>query len=202
MSRFAAALESNPAPRALGDVALRYEPSMLIGETPKGKPGWRSSTAWLVGVSLVLFALGALVLGLDLLVFGPLLAGGAGGLGAAAWLERFEKRQRRFVANFGTVSLRLDFTSPIAGHPRTIVVPFDDVKAVGLLAQADGASCLCVDFLRDEQLLREVLVAHVRASQRPEAERLARVLEGAFGLGERPEVPEEEVGPIDQFEAE
>lgn len=198
MARFADALQSNPAPRALGDVALRYEPSMLIGETAKGKPGWRSSVAWLTGVSLLLFALGALVLGLELVVFGPLLLGGAVGLGAAVWLERFEKRRRRFVANFGTVSLRLDFTSPIAGHPRTMVLPFDDVKAVGLLPQADGASCICVDFVRDEQLLREVLVAHITEAQGPDAERLARVLEGAFGLGERPAEPP--AGPVDQFE--
>lgn len=198
MSRFADALQSNPAPRALGDVALRYEPSMLIGETAKGKPGWRSSVAWLTGVSFLLFALGALVLGLELLVFGPLLLCGAGGLGAAVWLERFEKRRRRFVANFGTVSLRLDFTSAIAGHPRTIVLPFDDVKAVGLLEQSDRAACLCVDFVRDGQRLREVLVAHIPEAQLTDAERLARVLEGAFGLGARPD--DAPAGPVDQFE--
>ena len=134
MARFADALESNPAPQALGDVTLRYEPSMLIGETPKGKPTWRTSATWVAGLSFLLFAAGALILQWDVWVVGLLLGLGAAAIGFAAWLERFEKRQRRFVANFGTVSLRLDFNSPIAGQPRTIVVPFDAVRATELRA--------------------------------------------------------------------
>lgn len=191
MSRFAQALETHPAPRALGDVTLRYEPSMLIGETAKGRPGWRSTVAWLGGISLLLLALGALILGADSSLFVPLLLGGGASLGGAVWIERQEKRRRCFVANFGTITLRLDFTSPIAGYPRTMLVDFDDVRAVGLLPQADGASCLCVDFERDGRLLREVLVAYIPEAQQVEAERLTRVLEGAFGLGERPALPTE-----------
>lgn len=186
MSRFAEALETHPAPRSLGDVTLRYEPSMLIGETAKARPGWRSKSAWLSGVSLLLASLGALVLGADLALSAPLLVGGGAGLGGAIWLERHEKRRRCFVANFGTITLRLDFTSPIAGYPRTMLVGFDDVRAVGLLPQVDGASCLCVDFEREGKLLREVLAASIPEAQQADAERLARVLVGAFGLGERP----------------
>ena len=190
MARFADALENNPAPRALGDVTLRYEPSMLIGETARGRAGWRSSALWVAGVSLLIFAVGSLMLQWELLIAGLLLGFGAAAVGSAVLLERFEKRQRRFVANFGTVSLRLDFTSPIAGHARTLVVPFDSVRATELLSQADGASCLCVDFQQDRALLREVLVAHIPTSQLPEAERLERVLKGAFGLGARPPHPD------------
>ena len=84
------------------------------------------------------------------------------------------------------MSLRLDFTSPIAGKPRTLVVPFDSVKAVAMLRQVDGASCLCVDFTLGSELLREVLVAHIPDAQLPQAERLERVLHGAFGLGAVP----------------
>lgn len=186
MARFADALESNPAPKVLGDVTLRYEPSMLIGETARRKATWRSSAAWVVGFSLLLFSAGAVILLWPIPLVAALLAGGAAGIGFGAWLERFEKRQRRFVANFGTVSLRLDFISLIAGQPRTIVVPFDSVKAVGLERQFDGASCLCVDFERGGALLREVLVAHITAAQAAESERLERVLKGAFGLGAPP----------------
>lgn len=186
MARFADALESNPAPQALGDVTLRYEPSMLIGETPKGKPTWRTSATWVAGLSFLLFAAGALILQWDVWVVGLLLGLGAAAIGFAAWLERFEKRQRRFVANFGTVSLRLDFNSPIAGQPRTIVVPFDAVRATELVRQVDGASCLCVDFERGQALLREVLVAYISDEQLPDASRLERVLRGAFGLGSPP----------------
>jgi hypothetical protein len=186
MARFAAALESNPAPTVLGDVALRYEPSMLIGETPKGPRTWRPTLAWLVGISLLLVAVGAGLSSSSLLLLAiPVVAGGII-LAAAVWLERFEKRQRRFVANFITYALRLDFSSPIAGYPRTLVVDFDDVKAVELVEQADGALCLLVDFEHQRRTLREVLAAYIPESQRPDAERLERVLRGAFGLGEPP----------------
>ena len=186
MARFADALESNPAPKQLGDVTLRYDTSMLIGETPRGKAGAWSTVVWIAGVALLLFLVGGLVLQWDLWVLVPLLVGGAAAIGLAVWLERLEKRQRRFVANFGTVSLRLDFTSPIAGKARTLVVPFDSVKAAALLRQVDGASCLCVDFALGSELLREVLVAHIPDAQRSQAERLERVLQGAFGLGAAP----------------
>lgn len=186
MARFADVLESNPAPKVLGDVTLRYEPSMLIGETQKGKGGWRSSMVWAAGFSLLLFSVAALVLQWDANLVGSLLLLGGLAIAGAVRLERLEKRQRRFVANFGTVSLRLDFTSPIAGYARTLTVPFDSVRAAELLPQADGASCLCVDFEKDQALLREVLVAHIPQAQRADAERLERVLHGAFGLGEPP----------------
>ena len=186
MARFADALESNPAPKALGDVTLRYEPSMLIGETPKGKATWRSSATWVAGLSQLLFAGGALILQWDVWVVGVLLGLGAVAIGGAAFLERFEKRQRRFVANFATVSLRLDFNSAIAGQPRTLIVPFDSVRVAELVRQVDGASCLCVDFELDGSLLREVLVAFIPDAQLEDAQRLERVLRGAFGLGDPP----------------
>jgi len=197
MARFADALDSNPAPRALGDVALRYEPSMLIGETARGQAGWRSYTAWGVGVLSVLGAVALIGAGATLEFASPLIILAAIGLGAAVWLERFEKRRRRFVANFATTSLRLDFQTPIAGQPRTLVVPFDSVKAVELFPQADGAECLCVDFVRDGAVLREVLVAYVPEAQRSDADRLTRVLRGAFGLGDIPPDSPLFGGPVD-----
>lgn len=200
MARFADVLESNPAPRALGDVRLRYEPSMLIGETAKGLGTWRSSLVWAAGFSFLVFSVGALVLQWDTSVVLTLLVLGGLLVAAAVHLERLEKRQRRFVANFGTVSLRLDFTSPIAGYPRTLVVPFDAVRAAELLQQEDGAACLCVDFEKDRALLREVLVAHIPESQRAEAERLERVLKGAFGLGAPPPPPEAPPADESSFE--
>lgn len=199
MPRFVDALESNPAPRALGDVALRYEPSMLIGETRKGRSTWRSTLTWIAGVCLLVFCAGALALQGPISLAGTLLGLGAATIGAAVLLERFEKRQRRFVANFGTVSLRLDFTSPIAGYARTLNVPFDSVLETAVLRQGDGASCLCVDFEVHRKRLREVLVAHIPDSQLPEAERLTRVLKGAFGLGERPAAAQPIVDPETSF---
>lgn len=185
MARFADALESNPAPSALGDVTLRYEPSMLIGETAKTRT-WRPTLAWLLGIVLLLSAVGAgLLSSATTLLAIPVLGGGLVLL-VAVWLERFEHAQRRFVANFGTVSLRLDFASRISGYPQTLVVLFDDVRALELVAQADGQLCLLVDFEQGGRTLREVLVAFIPETQRAEAERLERVLRGAFGLGVPP----------------
>lgn len=189
MPSFADVLESRPAPQALGDVTLRYEPSMLIGETAKRKSTWRSSAIWVAGLSLLLFSVGGIVLGWNLSVSAVCLVLGGLGIAGAVLFERYEKRQRRFVANFGTVSLRLDFTSPIAGYAQTLVIPFDSVRATGLLEQEQGGVCLCVDFELDGALLREVLVAYIPEDQMVEAERLERVLKGAFGLGEKPPLP-------------
>ena len=182
MARFAAALAENPAPSRLGDVSLRYEPSMLIGETAKPKRTWGPTFAWLGGISALLFALAAIFLSDSGALSALLLADGALSLLGAVRLERHEKRQRRFIANFGTYSLRLDFTSPIAGQPRTVVVPFEAVKAVELL----DAGILTVDVEHRGKRLREALVAFISEEELDDARRLERVLRGAFGLGEIP----------------
>lgn len=209
MPSFSDALDAHPAPARLGDVSLRYEPSMLIGETPKPRATLWPTAIWLGG----LCALGGTVA--LLLLHGPLapaaLLCGVGvlGVGGSAWLSRIERRQRRFVANFATNALRLDFVTPFAGQPRTLVVPFDAVRAVALETQADGQRCLTVDFLPPSGpavQLREVLAACIGADEDAHAERLSRVLSAAFGLGEVPadspwrQAREEDAGPHDAFE--
>lgn len=186
MARFADALKSHPAPSRLGDVTLRYEPSMLIGETEKPKRSVRPTLAWLLGFTCLLFAVAALLFVEAAWVTALLMVLGAASLTAAVRLERHEKRQRRFVANFVTSSLRLDFTSPIAGYARTIVVAFDAVKELALVEQSDGEKVLVVDFTHRGARLREALVAFIPSTQREDAERVERVLHGAFGLGEVP----------------
>ncbi|MFT3707592.1 MAG: hypothetical protein QM817_07975 [Archangium sp.] len=186
MARFAAALESNPAPSALGDIGLRFEPSMLIGETPKARTTIKPTAAWVIGIALLLFSAGVVVTVTNVVPAIALAIGGALFIGAGVWVERLEKRQRRFVANFMTNSLRLDFSSPLAGYPRTLVIPFDDVSAVELLEQDDGKLVLVVDFELQRRQFREALAAWIPADKRPDAERLQRVLHGAFGLGEAP----------------
>lgn len=185
-TRFSASLASRTAIERLGDISLRYEPSMLIGETEKLKRSAVPSLAWTGGFALLLLALAALLLPEGALVAAVLLGLAALTIAFATRLERHEKRQRRFVANFATSSLRLDFTSPIVGKPRTIVVPFDDVKDVRVLEQGDGARVLVVEFIHDGARLQDALVAFVPESQLGELERLERVLHGAFGLGEVP----------------
>jgi hypothetical protein len=186
MGDFEAALARHPAPRRLGDVALRFDAFVLIGETARGPRTWRGTVAWLLGLGALAGALGALVSEASVAVVAALLPVAALALGAAVLLERRDRRRRAFVANFGSTTLRLDFVTPFAGRPRTLKVPFDAVRAVTLWPQADGASCLTVDFApgpTSTDVLREVLAAHIPEAQRDDAERVQRVLEGAFGLG-------------------
>lgn len=212
MPRFADTLAAHPAPTRLGDIALRYEPSMLIGETPKVPASLWPTVVWLGGISSLVIAVGLLLVNAPIAPIVIVAALGAVGIAANVWLERVDKRQRRFVANFATNSLRLDFVTPFAGRPRTLVVPFDSVKGLQLLEQGDGLLCLTVDFVPlvgRAEVLREVLAAFIPDAQREDAERLERVLTGAFGLGEIPEdspfhdtrdeAPGEGAPPVDEF---
>jgi hypothetical protein len=206
MGRFADTLAAHPAPSRLGDVALRYEPSMLIGETPKAARSLAPTAAWVVGIAALVVALGLLLAGAPVAPIAVMVALGAVGAFASVWLDRLDRRQRRFVANFATTSLRLDFVTPFAGRPRTLVMPFDAVKALHLIEQGPGLACLTVDFVppgAGAELLREVLVAFIPEAERAAAERLERVLSGAFGLGDVPvDSPlraAEDAPPVDEF---
>lgn len=184
-SRFQRALDTHPAFDRLGDVSIRYEPSLLIGEADRLAATWLPVAALCVGVggasSLVVAGLSngnTTWLALSALT---MLAGFFG----AIWLRQREQRQRRFVLNFGTYALRLDFSTPIAGKPKSMVMHFDLVQGLELREQADGKLCLTIDFVAaqdSEQVLREVLVAHVPGPRREELERLQRLLHDAFDL--------------------
>jgi hypothetical protein len=175
---------------------------MLIGETRRHRTH-RPTLAAAAGLLALAGALGTFVTSAsDALIVG-FVTTGALGLAAATWLELVERRTRRFVANFATTSLRLDFVTPFAGRARTLVVHFDGVRAVELFEQQDGSHCLAVDFLPapgSNERLREVLAAYIGADELEQAERLRRVLSGAFGLGAAPDdspafEPQGEDGP-------
>ncbi len=183
---FRQALVENPAPSRLGDVGLRYEPSMLVAETARAPQTWRPTALMVTGLALIVVALVLLLTSSESFAFAALSLSASSLIGSV-WLARRERRKRGFVANFVTLRLRLDFVTPIAGRASTLWVPFDEVKAVTLLEQGDGLHCLTVDFEDDHgALLREVLVAFIKADELTAAARLARVLEGAFGLGSIP----------------
>ena len=61
MARFENALADNPAPRRLGDIVLRYESSMLIGETPRARRSAKPTVAWAMGLSALVATLGTFV---------------------------------------------------------------------------------------------------------------------------------------------
>jgi hypothetical protein len=183
---FRQALADNPAPAKLGDVSLRYEPSMLVGETRASPSTWKPWALSALGLGLVLGAVAALLLRDSNWLGAALLSLAAATLLGSVWLSRTERRKRGFVVNFATTTLRLDFVTPLAGRPSTLLIPFDDVKAVGLMAQGDGRWCLTVDFSMERDVLREALAAFIADDDLTQARRLARVLEGAFGLGSIP----------------
>lgn len=186
---FQEALAENPAPRRLGDVSIRYEPSLLIGEADRPPRGLLFATALVVGVAFAVGTAGALLTNQSNTLVGLCAAATGAAFFACVQLDQIARRQRRFVLNFGTTSLRLDFSTPILNHPRTLVVHFDGVKDCAVITQGDGQLAITVDFLLTPDsptLLREVLVANVPAAQEAAAQRLHHTLSAAFGLGEVP----------------
>lgn len=193
-SRFQDALAANRAPLRVGDVVLRYEPSMLIGETARLRRTLRPPVVRFFGFLALVLALLLVVRDASTFVLAAPIVAGALAFALAGWLETRERLRRRFIANFGTCSLRLDFATPFKGRARSLVVPFDAVRAVDCVTQADGTHCLTVDFAPGpgpETVLREVLAASVPGEALPDAERLQRVLTGAFGLGRTATLPDE-----------
>ncbi len=189
MGRFEEALAQNPAPKRLGDIQLRYEPSLLIGEADRPPRGSAFLALGFVGAAFGLATLGALLTDASTqTVAGCAALTGLAFFTLVQWDQR-ARRQRRFVLNFGTTSLRLDFSTPFANQPRTLVLHFDGVRDCSMCTQSDGQVALTVDFVTassSPQVLREVLVANIPLSQEAAAIRLHRVLKGAFGLGEPP----------------
>ncbi len=188
MTPFEKALAQNPAPQRLGDVVLRFEPSMLIGETRRSAGTLWPSALWVVGLGSGLMAV--YVLAVRAPLEWPVTLGVVSALGflLGALLERLEARRRAFVANFATTRLRLDFVTPLRGQPKTLIVHFDAVRGVELEEQGDGRHCLTVDFvISADRVYREVLAASIGEEALPDAHRFKRVLEGAFGLGEPPD---------------
>lgn len=178
-------LRNAALPRQLGDVRLHYEPSLLVGQTERKRAGPGPALSLLAGA---LAALGsAAVLFRSGSLWGALALGwlAAAGVGTAFWFEARARRRRRFVADFFSQRLRLEFTTPARGLPRTLYVPFERVRSVDLLEHGEGYFALTVDFAPragSELLWREVLVAFGGKEESQAGLRLCRLLRGAFGL--------------------
>jgi hypothetical protein len=201
---FAQVLEAQQPPRNLGDVTLRYEPSLLIGEAKA-----QTKSRWPFVFLVFALAFSLMTLAFFVVRVSTEWMGAGAALSALMFLARFlmderEKRRRAFVLNFRDNTLRLDFVTPFNGQPRTLIVDFDDVKAVNLEDNAIGC-WLTIDFLREGRLLRDVLVTSIRPEDRGSAERFLQTLSAAFGLGEIPsESPylseaSQPLEPIDSF---
>jgi hypothetical protein len=185
---FDRALRTHPPPTGrVGDIWLRYDPPVLVGETLA--PPRR---ARLLPDLLMLAALGAGVLAVAVL----LEDGGGGTRGAAALalisaglfalgnrLERRAAARRRFILHFGTETLRLDGPAGLRGRA-TRTVSFDAVKDLYVLVGADGRCALVAELevTPGAPTLSTVLVDGVAPEAREELRRVWVTLRAAFGL--------------------
>src|ERR1700704_3232032 len=111
--KFDQALVENALPRRLGDVLLQYETSLWVGRADRA-----SRTVF--GLATLYALLVRADDGTVTALLGPCIIGFAG----AAWLEQRDRRQRGFAVDFAEHVLRLDFSTPLGGMPRTVRVPF------------------------------------------------------------------------------
>ncbi len=197
---FANALEANPLPQRLGDVKLQYEKSVWVGRADRPPRGRLANAALIVGSVFGVLTLAAILRDEDHATLGLFLLPSVLGFFAAAWLEQRERRQRAFAVDFHGHVLRLDFSTPLTGMPRTLYVAFDQVRELQLEEQGGALKVMTVDFEAGKGLYREVLVADVPPKQLADAERVKKMLRAAVGL-EKPkdEEPEKPEGPIDTF---
>lgn len=178
---FADALQSQVPPGRVGEVRLRFEESLLIGERA-ARPGlWPEA----LGVLALGSGLGTLTL---LTVDGSLLlACGLAVLSAAFTGTAISTRGRlrspeRFVLNFATESLRLDAPSR-AGKATCEVVPFDSVVDLRVVPTGRHGFGLALDYAgADGGTRATLLVKHSGADEIDDLRRLWRVLRHAFGL--------------------
>lgn len=174
-------LETQRPPERIGEVRLRYEDSLLVGERARRRALWPE----LAGVLALAAGLGALAL---LLVSGPLLAVGALALLAAALVGlsvAARGRQRipeRFVLNFATESLRLDGPDR-TGRASSEVVPFDAVRDLEVVPTGPGQFGLLLEYTAaDGEVRQRLLVRHGPAAEVETLRHGWRVLKRAFGL--------------------
>jgi len=184
-------------PRRVGDVRLRYEPSLLIGEARR-QSGLLPTLSMAVGAGCGVGAVVALMLpasagpivslALTLGVCCALL------LGIGLVLEARARAVRRFVLNFATESLRLERPSRARGRPQTWVVHFDCVRDVEVVSRPDGSYALRVEYapeLGSEETRVEVLVNGAKPAEIETLRRVWRLLRNSFGL----RAPQAPAGP-------
>lgn len=170
MARFAQALQTHRVPRRLGDVALSFDSPLLIGRADLRPVGWKEIGLWCVAGVLAAGFGAAVLRRVDADALAAWGAAAAAGLAAAGWLEQRRRLARRFVLNFDAQVLRLDFSTPIAGAPRSWVVDFEQVRRVELARQGDGRLAAWVEVDWEGRAYQEALVAGIPEQDRAGAE--------------------------------
>jgi hypothetical protein len=185
MASFEETLEQRLAvPREVGDVRLSYVGGMLLGQA-------RSSGSRTIPQACLLGACGAGALGGLVVLFGGSAAAGlllgavaAALLFLAAVLEQRARSPRRFVLNFETETLRLDYAK--LARPATELLSFTKVE--GLRAgEGRRGGRLEVDYQGEGGAARtRLLVDEVRPDELESFEQLKSLLEGALAQRAKP----------------
>jgi hypothetical protein len=182
---FEDALRASPAPRNVGDITLRYEESLLVGETRR-RSSWASPVLLVASVACALAALAALLVTGTVMAAGALALAGGGLMLGAMWTDQQTRQVRRFVVNFSNERLRLETPQRFRPTPKTTVLPFDSVRDVRVAADAGQGFALEVEYdAVGAPAGTATLVQHVRTHEVEELRRLWRTLRAAFGLGAR-----------------
>lgn len=179
---FADVLAAQTMPKRLGDVQLRLDSPLLIGEAQRPPMQLlREVSFWSLGVVGTVAALASVILGASTPWAMTLTLSAVAFFVVAILLDRYAHRRRAFVIDFHEKTVRLDFSTPLTGMARTWRGTFEQVKALGLLVLPDGQSALTID-IDAQKPFREVLVAALNPNELEPAQALERLLINAFGL--------------------
>lgn len=181
-SHFGAALQREPMPRRIGDVRLRYDAELLIGEKVPPLDG-----ASLLPDALVLAGGAAGMVAMAMLVAPSLRVGsvwgtmGAAALAAAAMLAGLRlgglrHGRRGFVVNFHRYVVRVDQPHGLRIRSATTELPFSELREVRLEERGPDRAALVLAAERRTYLL----VDAIRDRERSAAARLRGMLEAAF----------------------
>lgn len=193
--KFSEALSSRTAPRRVGDVRLRFDGDVLIGEAVRGRGAGLPlpEISFLLGLGFAL-ATGASVLvssGLGSVPLAALACLSALFVVAGIYLQGKARGRRGFVLHFAAHTLRIDRPSGPWSAPRSWTVPFDSIRVAGVTRRGPRDYGIEVEYAPpgESEPRAEVLVARIRERELEDAHRVAEVMRAAFGLSGEPAPP-------------
>lgn len=190
--RFDELLDTRPFPARLGDVRLRYDGELLLGEADRPLPGMLGPALFITAVATALTALALVLFARSApLGLGALLGVASGGLLiAAVTFDRRARRRRRFALHFFFGKLRLEPSPPIRGLPPSLSLPFEQVRALEVIEQGRARWALVAEVeLSDGARVRDALIANVPPGELETLRRCETLLRAAVGLEVPPLTP-------------
>jgi len=193
--KFSEALSSRTAPRRVGDVRLRFDGDVLIGEAVRG----RGAVAAAPEISFVLGLACALATAVSVLASSELGLVPLALLAclsvlfvvAGIYLQGKARGRRGFVLHFAAHTLRIDRPSGPWSRPRSWTVPFDCIRVAGVTRRGPRDYGIEIEYAPPEEgePRTELLVAGIRGRELEDAHRVAEMMRAAFGLSGEPAPP-------------